>query len=74
MDSFFIFKNKDKVPGDNKPNYKISAPDPANSGKYVPWGAGWIKESKNPSVGKYISCTKDKPMPDKNIINDGIDF
>lgn len=50
--NFSIFKNKFKKEGSTQPDYKITAKD--ELGKFVPIGAGWIKESK--SGDKYISC------------------
>lgn len=76
MDNFLIFKNKFKKEGTKQPDYKVMT---RVDGKFVDWGAGWIKDGK---TGKYISCSKSKPYTpgdmksnhDAGINSEEIDF
>lgn len=67
MDKFLIFKNTKKVAGSNQPDYNIATTDA--DGKFVPWGAGWIKDGKN---GKFISCQKSKPKAGAPLVDSAL--
>lgn len=64
MDNFLIFKNLKKAEGSQQPDYNVMVNE---DGKWVSWGAGWVKDGKN---GKFISVRKSKPRPDMNSNGD----
>lgn len=52
INNFSITKNKYKVQGDKKPDYKLSA---KIDDKFVDIGSAWTKESSTGSGAKYLS-------------------